>query len=216
MLVYPAERIPIARLLQFLEYGERLAQECASRQALLVADSPKLARFLRGQARQEAAHARLFQAAILWLAQRGQGSCPALPPIERYRVLLDDAIKRHDLIETLLAEQVILEGLGEAILARIEVGLEKRGAAFRFLRRMLLHQEQAHHDFGCRLLERAIASGETSPEALRLLAQEYLVLTDRMVETLADLFEAIDEDPALYVSNAKSVLPVWLTEKGGV
>jgi hypothetical protein len=212
MLVYPAERTPIARLLQFLEYGERLAHDCASAQALLMADSPKLARFLRGQAWQEAAHARIFQAAIFWLAPRSVGGCPALPPLERYRTLLKDAIERHDLIESLLAEQVILEGLGQAILSRIEVGLEKRGASFGVLRRMLLHQEEAHHDFGCRMLERAVAAGETSPEALRSLAPKYCALSDRMVEPLAELFMSIDEDPALYVSNAQATLPSWLRE----
>jgi rubrerythrin len=215
MLVYPDERQPIARLLQFVEYGERLAHDCAAAQARLVG-TPKAARFLERQARQEAMHAKVFQAAILWLAPRQVGSCPLLPPLERYRTLLDAAMARGDLIESLLAEQVLLEGLGEAILERIEVGLEKRRAAFGFLRRMLLHQEQAHHDFGCRMLERAVAAGETSLETLRSLAPAYLALTDRMVETVADLFESIDEDPALYVLAAKATLPVWLTEKGGL
>jgi hypothetical protein len=209
MLVYPAERQPIARLLQFLEYGERLAHDCAAAQARLVG-SPKVARFLMGQARQEAMHAKLFQCVIRWLAPRRLGACPMLPPLERYRTMLEAAIARRDLIESLLAEQVLLEGLGEAILARVEMGLEKRGAPFRVLRRMLLHQEEAHHDFGCRMLERAVAAGETSQVALRSLASEYLALTAPMVETLADLFESIDEDPDLYVSNAKATLPTWL------
>jgi len=33
MLVHPSEKIPIARLLTFLEHGERLANECAKAQA---------------------------------------------------------------------------------------------------------------------------------------------------------------------------------------
>lgn len=36
MIVRPDERVPIARLLQFLEHGERLAHDCASAQARLV------------------------------------------------------------------------------------------------------------------------------------------------------------------------------------
>ena len=69
MLVYPEERVPIARLLTFLEQGERLAHDCARAQAGLARDG-KMRRFLLGQARQEAVHAIVFQGAITWLAPR--------------------------------------------------------------------------------------------------------------------------------------------------
>lgn len=210
MLVRPDERTPIARLLRFLEQGERLAHDCAKAQAALVLE-PGMGRFLMGQARQESYHAVVFQGAIAWLAPRHLGACPMLPPLERYRALVEDAISRGDLAETLLAEQIILEGLGEAILKRIEAGLVKRNAPFGRLRRVLLHQEEAHHDFGHRALERAIAGGRTSAEALRPRGQEYLALTDAMVTTLSDLFESIDEDPSAWASDVKGYAPTWLT-----
>ncbi len=209
MLVHPDERVPIARLLTFLEYGERLAHDCAKAQAALAADKGPQ-RFLLSQARQESAHAWVFQGAIAWLAPKHIGDSPFLPALERYRALLEDALQRRDVPETLMAEQIILEGLGEAILARIEEGLAKRSAPFGRLRRVLLHQEEAHHDFGRRMLDRAFAAGATSPGDLRPRAQEYLALTDRMVSTLGDLFESIDEDPQLYMAQAKSCLPAWL------
>jgi len=56
MLVRPDERVPIARLLTFLEYGEHLAQDCARAQAALAPEQG-MQRFLLSQARQEAAHA---------------------------------------------------------------------------------------------------------------------------------------------------------------
>lgn len=62
-MVFPEERTPIARLLTFLELGERLAHRCAGRQALLALDSGSR-RFLVGQARQEDGHALVFQGAI--------------------------------------------------------------------------------------------------------------------------------------------------------
>jgi hypothetical protein len=210
MLVRPDERAPIARLLTFLEYGERLAHDCAKAQAALASEKG-MQRFLLSQARQESAHAWVFQGAVAWLAPRHLGDSPCLPALEQYRALLEGALQRGDLAETLMAEQIILEGLGEAILARIEEGLAKRHAPFKQLRRILLHQEEAHHDFGCRMLDRAFAAGTTSPDHLRASAQEYLALTDRMVSTLADLFESIDEDPRLYMERAKSYLPAWLT-----
>ncbi len=210
MLVRPDERAPIARLLTFLEYGERLAHDCALAQAALAPDRG-MQRFLASQARQELAHAWVFQGAIAWLAPRHLGGSPFLPALEQYRALLEDALRRRDFAETLMAEQLILEGLGEAILARIEEGLAKRNAPFGHVRRILLLQEEAHHDFGRRMLDRAFAAGTTSPDQLRARAQEYLALTDGMVSTLGDLFDSIDEDPRLYMERARGYLPAWLT-----
>jgi hypothetical protein len=87
-------------------------------------------RLLLSQAKQEARHALVFQGAVAWLAPRHLGETPLLKPLEEYRTLLDEAIVQREWIETVLAEQVILEGLGEAILNRIEKGLAKRAALF--------------------------------------------------------------------------------------
>ena len=210
MLVYPDERVPIARLLTFLEQGERLAQDSASRQATMTFDA-KAGRFLRSQARQEAVHAYVFQSAISWLAPRHPGESPVLPALEDYRKKLDDAFRRKDLVETLMAEQLILEGLGEAILTRIEEGLAKRDAPFGKLRRIILQQEAAHHVFVARMIERAFAAGHTDERELRRKAQDYLGLTQSMVLTLADLFDTLDEDPTAWASDVHKYLPEWLT-----
>jgi hypothetical protein len=212
VLVRPDEKAPIARLLTFLEQGERLANECAKAQAALAPDSGSRS-FLLNQARQEAAHALVFQGAIAWLAPRHLGAVPFLPALEEYRAILHDALAREDLLETYLAEQVILEGLGEAILTRIEQGLVKRAAPFGRLRRILLQQEEAHHGFGRRMLERAMAEGRIDAEELCRRAQDYLVLTDRMVLTLSDLFESIAEDPTAWAQDARKFLPEWLVER---
>lgn len=212
MLVRPDEKVTIARLLTFLEQGERLANECAKAQAALAPDSGSQ-RFLLSQARQEAAHAMVFQGVIAWLAPKHLGGAPFLPALEEYRAILNDALSRQDLLETLLAEQVILEGLGEAILTRIEGGLVKRDAPFSRLRRILLHQEEAHHGFGRRMLERAMADGRIEADTLRRRAQDYLALTDRMVLALSDLFESIAEDPMAWAGDVRKFLPEWLREK---
>jgi len=209
VLVRHDEKVPIARLLTFLEHGERMANECAKAQAALAPDSGSR-RFLLSQARQEAAHGIVFQGAIAWLAPRHLGDAPFLPALEEYRKLLDDALARRDVLETFLAEQVILEGLGEAILTRIEEGLVKRAAPFGRLRRILLQQEEAHHGFGRRMIERAMAEGRIDAQMLRSRAQDYLALTDQMVLTLSDLFESIAEDPTAWANDVRKFLPEWL------
>lgn len=209
MVVLPDERVPIARLLSFLEQGERMAHTCAKAQVALAPDATAQ-RFLTTQAKQEAVHAMVFQGAIAWLAPRHLGDAPFLPALEDYHRLLDEAIRHGDWLESILAEQVILEGLGEAILMRIEAGMEKRGAPFQRLRRILLGQEEAHHGFGRRVLEQALTDGRADPDRLRRQAEGYLVLTEVMVLTLAQLFETIDEDAAAWAADVRAFLPNWL------
>lgn len=213
MLVRPDEQVPIARLLTFLEHGERMARDCAKAQAALAPER-SMQKFLQSQARQEAMHALVFQSAIAWLAPRHLGDTPFLSALEEYRTILNEALARRELIETFLAEQVILEGLGEAILARIEGGLIRRHAPCERLRRMLLHQEEAHHGFGRRMLERAMADGRTDATTLQHKAQDYLALTDQMVLTLTDLFESIAEDPTAWAHDVRKFLPDWLVTEG--
>jgi hypothetical protein len=212
MLVHHDEKVPLARLLTFLECGERMAHDCASAQAALVEDDGSR-RFLLSQARQEAAHAVVFRGAIAWLAPKHLGNAPFLPALETYRALIHEALLRKDVIETLLAEQVILEGLGESILTRIEEGLVKRGAPFVLLRRTLLKQEEAHHGFGRRLLERAMAGGIVDAHTLRDRAQKYFSLIDQMMLPVRDLFEAIAEDPTAYTDGVRSFMPDWLRDE---
>ena len=208
MVVHPDEKVPIARLLTFLEHGERMAHDCAKAQASLSKDSGAR-RFLLSQARQEAMHARVFQGAIVWLSPKYLRDSPFLPALEEYRRMLNDALARRDLMETFLAEQVVLEGLGEAILTRIEQGLVKRGAPFGRLRRILLRQEEMHHGFGRRQLERAVERGETDSESLKRQAERYLDLADGMVLTLCDLFDGIDEDAEAWATDVRTFLPDW-------
>ena len=213
MIVRPDERVPMARLLTFLAAGERLAHDCAKAQTGMV-DNDGSRRFLLSQARQEAMHARVFQGAILWLAPRHLGDCPLLPPLEQYRAKLMAAIDRGDLVEAVLAEQVILEGMGEALLNRIEAGLVKHDAPFGRLRRILLLQEDAHAGFGRRVLERSMADGVTDAGTLRACAQPYLGLARDMVTTLCELFDAIDEDATSWATDVAAYLPDWLRDDG--
>ncbi len=209
MLVQPEERRPLADLLRFLEQAERLAHNCAAAQTAL-APEPRMSRFLRRQAHQEAFHATVFQAAAMWLAPHSWNLTEPFAPLIQYGTLIDRALNRKDFLETVLAEQVILESLGEAILNKLEAGLTKRNAPFRRLRHLLLHQEEAHHGFGERILEQAIADGMTSHDVLRKKAIPYLDLSESLIMTLQTRLEEIDEDPCTYVQAHRRLLPAWL------
>ncbi len=211
MVVKSGEHVHLAQLLQFMVLGEQLAHDCAKAQATLVRE-PGLQRFLAGQAKQEGRHALVFQWAIRWLAPRGPQSLVISHQMNQYRRLLMTALTRGDVAESLLAEQIILEGLGQAILQRLETGLLKRDAPFRKLRQILLQQEEAHHDFGLRTLKRMLDNGQTSTDHLRELAPAYLELGKALLFSAQDSFYFIREDPHEYWQDFQRGLPVWLRE----
>jgi len=171
-----------------------------------------MSRFLQGQARQEAFHATLFHCATACIAPRHQRRNKYFPPLTEYRATINRAISRKDFLETILAEQVILECLGEATLHKLELGLKKRDAPFQGLRRLLLHQEAAHHGFGERVLEQAIGEGKTSYPALREKATPYLALSEAIILSLQDRLKEINENPQSYIDAHHQTLPSWLMD----
>ena len=118
MLIKPGEHAHLAQLLRFMELGEQLAHDCAQMQCALATERG-MQTFLLGQARQEGYHALAFQGAIRWLTPKSSQSSSISNHMNQYRQLVEEAIVRQDFAETLLAEQIILEGLGEAILKKI-------------------------------------------------------------------------------------------------
>ena len=142
MLLKTKDRLPLSHLLEFLEQGEQLAHECATFQKTLTCE-PSIQYFLHRQAAQESFHAITFKAVIAWLAPRSSLSTPFFQPLKEYRRRLMGAVKRKAFAETILAEQIILEGLGEVVLKRIETGLVKQHSPFRQFARLLVNQEIA-------------------------------------------------------------------------
>ena len=209
MLIKSGEHVHLAQLLTFMMLGEQLAHDCAHAQVSL-APKQEMQTFLAGQARQEGVHALAFQWAIRWLTPHTHRPSPMSEHMNTYRELIEAAIDRHDFAETLLAEQIILEGLGEAILKKIEAGLLKRGAPFQRLRRMLLHQEEAHHQFGLRVLAKMLEKNEESYDSLRDRTQKYLPLAKTLLFSTQDAFYSIDEDPQEYWDDFYQDLPAWL------
>lgn len=204
----PPNRCELARLFSSLEYGERIAQRCAARQSYLVSDL-RHARFLRRQAKQERLHAFIFGRITAWLAP---GAAP--PPARGLRVveaMLDNALRSGDLAESLLGQQVVIEGLGETLLTRLGAGAAPLGFGLSRLQRRLVGQEHAHHTFGIRVLQELLESGSIRAEWASEKARRYLDVIDGMFCECADIFDALDEDPAVHRADVHRRLPAWLS-----
>lgn len=203
----PNQRQQAARLFAALAFGERLAHDCARRQSVLVA-CDRSRRFLRAQARQEMMHARLFEQAVAALAPGGKVAEPAA--LRAFGRRLEQALERDDLSESLVASQVVLEGIGEQILVRLNHGLDRQGVGFARMRRMILRQEQSHHAFGLRMLQAQLGHSKAELARLGELAGGYLEQVQRILGEMSDVFAALDEDVDEYLVALNASLPAWV------
>ena len=209
MRIRPDERHHLARYLHVLMLGEHVAARCAKAQARMVT-APRVRRFFNAQARQEKMHAAIFQHAVQWLAPKGIPSQDAVALMYRYDALIDEAIQRQDLAETVLATQVMLESLGEVCLDRLDAGVANRGFGLRRLRQIVLNQERAHHDFGRRQLDSYIALDDTIRGRLQTRAADYGMLIDQIIMAFQGAFECFDEEMAAFQYEVRQGFPAWM------
>jgi len=195
-----------SRLFVALEYGEQLASHCAQQQACLFS-SVRHRRFLRSQARQEAFHAQFFKRAAQYIDTGRQFHVPKT--LRAFAVRLEDALRRRDVIETLVGQQIVLESFGATILEHLNRGMDNQGIGLRRLRRSILAQEQAHHAFGEKVLQQQCRNGSAKIDRLQSLAGEYLGLVDDILVEMSDVFYCLDENPANYKAGMLSSLPDW-------
>lgn len=196
-----------ARLFAALEYGEKLAHDCAVQQRRLIGDR-RSRRFLQVQALQETAHAALFRKAADWLAPNKHYSPP--PAMLEFGIRLQNALARNDLTESLVASQIVLEGLGEQILIRLNHGMDQHGIGFRRQRSLLLRQEQGHYAFGLRTLEQRLQFEHCRVEHVQQHACDYLSQIQRITAEMSDVFTVLDEDADEYYHGLIAALPPWL------
>ncbi|MDQ2694446.1 MAG: hypothetical protein M3Z21_03525 [Pseudomonadota bacterium] len=199
------ERGRIARLFRFLAAGEECARDCARAQAA-IAPQPALRRFLLAQARQEAFHARLFGGGVALLAPRGVCRGPGLEALARFRREAEAAIAQGDFAASLLAIQVVLEGLGEATLTAVDAGMEQRRCGFRPIRALVLRQERGHHAFGVSRLRQLVEDGTASRALLAERGDRWLHMGEGIMAEMADYFAFFDEDPQAYAAGVRRAL----------
>ena len=203
----PSQREQTARLFAVLAHGEVMAHDCARQQAALVNDR-RAHRFLQVQAQQERVHRILFDRAAGLMAPKQKRVIP--PTMIAFERRLQQALARADLTESLVASQVVLEGLGEQILARLNRGLDEQGIGLSRQRRVLLRQEQGHYAFGQRMLQQRLQGGQARIGQVQELAGSYLLLVTAMIAEMAEVFAALDEDAAEYTDGLVAALPSWL------
>ena len=191
--VAAARRAAIGGLLRHLAHGERVAERIARGQARLAQDA-RAARFFASQARQEAAHARVFDTAAVWLRVPA-GAVPA-NSYDRYERRVQTALDRGDFVEAVIATQVVLEALGEALLARLDAGLARHGAGLHALRRRILAQEAAHHAFGRAQVGAWLDDGALSPADLARHLHDYGAEASALVRAAEPVLDHFALSPA--------------------
>ena len=210
MQLLSSETHYLGQILSLLIAGERLAHDCAIQQArYLTPIKPKEAKFLMGQARHEALHAKLFAAAQRWLTPSHQNN-QLLAPLENYQQCIATAIQQGQIAESVFALQILLEGMGEVVLQRLNARAERYQFGLSRLRRMILGQEAAHHHFGLTRLQDYMHYQGIEQTQLRRQAQPYLELSWQLLEQMAPVFAGLDEDPDSYWQQLTEELPAWL------
>jgi len=211
MFIKVGENEQAARLFCFLMLGEQLAKDCAASQAKQMSNK-SMRRFLNSQAKQENYHRIIFQRSMMMLTPKGSNCDAVKKPMLEYKGLLDEAIESNNFAETLLGQQVILEGLGEIVLENIDKGMTNRKFGFKKIRHLILSQEHAHHNFGLRKLDDLANGNEKIRSQLSLRTQDYMHLVQQMLTSLQDLFDYFKYDSSQYFNELNSKLPIWLND----
>ena len=196
----------IGRLFSCLEYGERIAHDCALQQANMRVSEESY--FFLRQARQERHHAKVFNRVILCISPRGPKPVPAT--LRQFRARIERACRRNDLVDTLVGQQIVLEGFGGLILEKMDRKFDQRRLGFRRVRKILLHQERGHQAFGYRMIDELMAADVTSVERIHNLGLEYLALIECLLDDLQSIFDVVGADADQYKKELGGNLPVWL------
>ncbi len=204
------ERRALYRLLIVMAQGERVAMDGANRQAE-IAPTRSARRFLRSQARHEGFHAWVFDQACHLLSPKSirYGDIPK--ELWHWQRQIRDAVRRGDFPQSVLLQQVFLEGLGQVFLKRMDLQLVLRGDHLARLRRLILGQEAKHHQFGLQLIEQLTVMDPEITDRLRRRSGELFAQAEALLFNLSESFDILDGDPVDYQNELRQAVPAWLT-----
>ena len=205
-MIPAADKLQIARLFQFIARGEQIASSCAVQQSKLATQLP-MQRFFATQAKQERQHAFLFQHGAEWLTPKVSCRPQTIKGFDAFENKLATALQQNRLTESIIAQQIILEGLGEITLEKISISMESKSLGLRRIRETILVQERARHQFGHRQVRTLIQSPNINLPMLRRHCHEYLQIIQELLYELQSLFEYFHQDVSAYYQFVLSELP---------
>lgn len=188
----------LASLFSLLAEGEALAARAAREQAEFCSEL-RQQRFFRAQARQEQFHHLVFGRAAAFFG----GTRSSNRALAAYVRKVEHALQNQALFESVIAVQVVLEGLGEVMLKRLDAGIAKRGLGFTRLRRLILEQEKSHHRFG----ESLIVEWQEQATQMRCISSPYLDLVDEVIDEAHLITDFLHLDPAILRTEVRATLP---------
>lgn len=202
------EKIFAAHLLHFLGCGEKIAVQCASSQAKLAEDK-KMRRFFTSQARQEKQHAIVFNAATHWL-QPKRFQHIKHTGLQEFEKKLTQAILQNQLAESIVAQQLLFEGLGEITLEKVSQGIEDRGFGFQRIRKSIIKQEKAHHQFGQRHFQKILNAPELDIPGIARQGKEYLEILQQVLAEMEPVLQFYNQNSVDFYTQLVEQLPVRL------
>ena len=190
--------LPIARLLATILEAERLAWECAARQAPLAAALHQ-GRFLRAQTRQEAVHAAVVRASLFAIEPGGRRiATPAEAALGAYRRRLDRDLCEANLLGSVIGMQIVFEGLGSFVIGRMNLALSGHGERYGPARRLLARQEDSHHAFGTQVLAAALDRRDLPLASAAETIAEYRELAHGILCACDELFTEFSVSRSIY------------------
>lgn len=199
------ERIHAIHLLHFLAQGEKIATQCAQRQTKIATDK-KMQVFFRTQSRQEKQHAFVFNSAVRCLRPKKFNHMPHQGLIS-LESKLNRALDRNDLSESIVAQQLLFEGLGEITLKKVSSGITDRGFGFQRIRKIILAQEHAHHRFGEKQIDKILNSKEFDARAIAVKCKEYLAILHEVLIEMEPILSYYNQDVQSFYTDLTQGLP---------
>lgn len=191
----------LSAMFSALKGAEEISRDVALCQVSL-APEPKLRRCLEQQARQEAHHARVFEAALRIVSPRVRTSERLNRALAAYRARLDADLDLGRLGESIVGLQCVFEALGEVVLCPVQGGIAMFASRFVPLRGALLQQERMHRRFGCRWLRRLLAADEAAGPRLAYAYREYVEYGEEVLAASVEIFDAFPLDQRRFASDA--------------
>lgn len=181
---------------------------CATAQ-VNIAEDKNMRRFFIAQARQERHHALVFSTATRWFQPKRFQHLPH-PGLSLFEDKLNHATQNNKLAESVVAQQLLFEGLGEITLEKVSQGIEDRGFGFQRLRKTILKQEKAHHQFGIRHYQKILNDPELDMKNLASQCKEYLEILQHVLENMQNVLQFYHQDAADFYTQLVYELPETL------